>query len=501
MESNPHNLFKEPKSNILPPEKKLRRSSPKNENETSFPQLGAISSTMKRSRTTSSSFHEATILESSSLLVERNHYNLFFSINYKVDFGFSLYVIGDIEELGDWRPISAKIGEWHPGDNWTVSIISKPSSKLNKRKTIKYKWLVARSDVFSTRPSEFLWEEGPDRVISLNPKHKRKDFVMMDTWGYRNVVMRNMWQMEDRFKDYTMHIYGNIDALGESLKAPQKMEYVLKKLHHDSMCYWEYKVSLRGDIQEFQYQYVLVNKKNQGAIWEREPVRVWSANALNQAISKKKQSSTKTQSKNEGTEPKHDEVYKFRNGVIPKENEDFFYTKSIYKKVDMVFKQDFTMKKIILNVFCGPYPQTSKDIQDLAKNGIKSTLSLQDDHEMELRMINWEQVVNGMKLAGITSYRVGIVPDDSQDLLERFCDAIDKVNFLLENFQSVYIYSSAGENRAPMVVMLYLICHGGWNRQEAIELLKSKNVELSAKALSNVDLCIRKYQEIPRIIF
>ncbi|CEM38811.1 unnamed protein product [Vitrella brassicaformis CCMP3155] len=89
-----------------------------------------------------------------------------FTINYMTRPGQNLYIVGSIEELGEWDPARAAPMRWTPGHNWTCCL-DLPQGP------IEYKFLVKEGDGVE-------WEFGGNHKLDVL---EEEDTELLDWWG------------------------------------------------------------------------------------------------------------------------------------------------------------------------------------------------------------------------------------------------------------------------------------------------------------------------------
>lgn len=88
---------------------------------------------------------------------------LSFVFKKKVKYGFGLYIVGNIPELGAWNPLHAVKLFWSEGDNWRQTItLELPQSSMTK---IEYKYIVTEFNRINLK--DMAWEAGPNRVAEI----------------------------------------------------------------------------------------------------------------------------------------------------------------------------------------------------------------------------------------------------------------------------------------------------------------------------------------------
>ena len=90
------------------------------------------------------------------------NFDIFFKINYKCSPGESVFVVGNIKELGNWDPTRAVPLSWNEGHNWEKTV----KLTQDNTKNIEYKFIVAPTH----KPCHCCvvrWESGSNRILNL----------------------------------------------------------------------------------------------------------------------------------------------------------------------------------------------------------------------------------------------------------------------------------------------------------------------------------------------
>ena len=85
----------------------------------------------------------------------QKHYKVYFSVKYGVKFGQSISLIGDKEQLGQWKTPKVNLS-WSKGNIWVLN----DPVKLDSPKFC-FKYVVVEGG------NVVRWEEGDDRKIDL----------------------------------------------------------------------------------------------------------------------------------------------------------------------------------------------------------------------------------------------------------------------------------------------------------------------------------------------
>lgn len=192
-----------------------------------------------------------------------------------------------------------------------------------------------------------------------------------DIWNHRKIVLRLKNELSDSNK--SIYIIGDDEALG-ALKAPKKMEFVLKRDPISKLIerYWEYVFWVDSTKQHIKYYYVLYDEKDKKLFWERYKER-----KLNLDVSIEIKQGLKT----------------LTNTLSATQFSDCLYFKcklNKYKKIDCNFHLNFYSYKVNENLILGTFPYNSEEVDFLRREGVKAILNINTLEEINFTMINWD---------------------------------------------------------------------------------------------------------------
>ena len=111
--------------------------------------------------------------------------DVFFKVNYNTQFGRSLYICGNVKEMGNWNPLYAfklkysevrNIIQKYQGHWWSGLV----KIQRNQAYPVEYKLIVNNSEASL---DNVLWENGENRLIELtvlNKMTKNEYFICID---------------------------------------------------------------------------------------------------------------------------------------------------------------------------------------------------------------------------------------------------------------------------------------------------------------------------------
>jgi len=206
-----------------------------------------------------------------------------FTIDYRTQYGQSLYLCGSSPELGAWNPEKAIKMIPESGENWSTGSI-----KIKSIKSLTYKYFVKDDQ------QELLnWEFGTNRLLELN--HEEKDYFCRDFWRsfdhFDNVLYTSpfhkaffkrplsrkkviKYQKTKSYvrlqlraprlgKGYSIGILGNNETLGNW----DQNKVVLLSDHNYPV--WQTDIPLMAGDPPFEYKYVIYsNKEKKVVTWE-----------------------------------------------------------------------------------------------------------------------------------------------------------------------------------------------------------------------------------------
>ncbi len=143
---------------------------------------------------------------------DSSEYTIKFSIKYTTQIGENIYILGNIQELGNWKETKIKL-KWSEGHIWK-SKLTLPS----KVKNFCFKFVCA-SD------KHMRWEEGADRIFDRTKFDENSDTIKLDcVWEHFSIGFNIFYPLANQ-TEY-MQIIGGVDGLGSWFKnggSPVKM--------------------------------------------------------------------------------------------------------------------------------------------------------------------------------------------------------------------------------------------------------------------------------------
>lgn len=220
---------------------------------------------------------------------EKSSYCLTLRIMYQTSLGESLCVVGDIEELGQWKQFTCQM-KWTEGHVWVLENLLVKSKPF-----FNYKYVLLKDD------KPHIWERGENRIADLRvlPDMNSQDAALMNNINIfqdanhaevkdsKKVEIVDHWeQFTVKFSIYfpieqnpaeSMHICGSVDQLGsekntvQMLRAsssPDQQKWLLSKYGRE-VTPWECTIRVNSSEKKFlkypaaiTYQYFIVNEKN-----------------------------------------------------------------------------------------------------------------------------------------------------------------------------------------------------------------------------------------------
>ena len=130
--------------------------------------------------------------------------------------------------------------------------------------------------------------------------------------------------------------------------------------------------------------------------------------------------------------------------------------------------------QIVDGVWVGSYPQQPEDVIHLKAEGVRAVLNLQSEHDFQARAIRWDLFWKFYVSQDIHVVRVPILDFDQSSLIENLNTAVDALHTQVEAKRPTYVHCTAGINRAPTVVISWLMRERGMALEEALTLVKTK---------------------------
>ena len=145
------------------------------------------------------------------------------------------------------------------------------------------------------------------------------------------------------------------------------------------------------------------------------------------------------------------------------------------------------------NICVGSAPNTPEDITQLKQLKISALVCLQSDEDLLARNIDWSELKEWYKAAGIQTRRFSIEDFNEEDLAKSVGPAISALDEFLKAGHSVYVHCNSGIFRAPTAVLGYLCTIEGMTIESAIQQLRiarpvvSPSTEAIRKLIANAD--------------
>lgn len=157
--------------------------------------------------------------------------------------------------------------------------------------------------------------------------------------------------------------------------------------------------------------------------------------------------------------------------VALKENELMINNEIL--RFDINFVSELIYNKMgHLPIYIGPYPQNSKEIEILKKDGITAVLNVQSDLDHQHRQINWNFQLKAYKDNLVLIERYPIFDFNPEDLINKLKGAGDLLNKLIKENHTVYVHCTAGMSRAAATVICYLYYYQSFSLNDAYEFVK-----------------------------
>lgn len=127
----------------------------------------------------------------SGAALETRPAKVLFKLQYEVQFGQSIRVIGSHPTLGDWQIDAAPTMNWSPGNVWVYE------AELPAGSVVEYKYVVTQSGSLHGQS----WQQGNNAVLAVTPEEDR--LVVVDNWSAAPgavVVLENGEEMKKESK-------------------------------------------------------------------------------------------------------------------------------------------------------------------------------------------------------------------------------------------------------------------------------------------------------------
>jgi len=364
--------------------------------------------------------------------VSANFFVLYFKINYKCEYGYSLYVSGNIEALGNWNPSKALKLNWSEGHFWSEKLkLTHENTKL-----IEYKYFVAPTSGASNL-AESRWENGPNRLLNLRTATKLL-IKLHDEWEKSKIKVCLSVNSIKETLDPNYMINFNSSLQEGCLVGTKLNKYAIRGGKVES--FWTTTVKIPNSLDSFVYQYQIINSSDK-EIHNDRYIR-------------------KFQMKKYPFYSSGNELYMVKGSTYIKF--DFNYTTSL--KIDMITSE----------IYIGSYPQTIKDIDQLKAQGITAILNLQTMQDLERYCVDWPRIKSYCQAINMIIEHFPIIDMDPADLKFKCKDAVQILHKLLHQGKRVYVHCTAGRNRSTHIVINYLWTYEKYDLEDAITLVQSK---------------------------
>ena len=123
------------------------------------------------------------------------------------------------------------------------------------------------------------------------------------------------------------------------------------------------------------------------------------------------------------------------------------------------------------DIVVGVCPTDQQDVERLHQLGVTAVLTLQSDHDLATRQIDWRTMKHFYLQYGLVVHRVPIIDFDDRDLTDRLPMAVQTLQTMIDAGYQVYVHCTAGMQRAPSVVICYLAWHQQLSLRQSIQLV------------------------------
>ena len=373
---------------------------------------------------------------------QKNYIIFIFKIKYETNIREEIYIFGDHSDFGNWAIPKFKL-KWTPGHIWQGEY-----KFLTSINFIQFKF-VYHSNSFTN------WEQGENRLLSSNnliglEKTIDGKYILDCIWNHFKLTFNIHYKITDPNSE--MRIVGSPDSLsnweGDSEKSVimkwDENKELIGKDGNINKGFWTVTTIMKNDDKNnfnFDYRYIIFNKKTKTSIWERDPNRHLEL-------------TTNINSEN----------------LLKKDNNKLLLVNSYLEIIDINFVGKLLFDKIgDKNIFIGPYPQSEEDFKKISEKGINEIINLQTDDDIKARQINHELQKIQSKKYGININRYPIEDYCHEVMVSRLKGASDLLNDLLKKGKIVYVHCTAGMYRASSTVILYLVLYENYEINEAIE--------------------------------
>lgn len=352
-----------------------------------------------------------------------------FRIKYRPGEGESVYLLGNIPELGAWNKMNSPL--MAPAKNGDgIFEVTMTIPRDTEYEEFEYKYFIRRPD------GSRRWEEGENRIArpfdKATPREKDCDGAVL--WDDRWEKIRIEFSIYYATKtDQVMYVTGDPPQIGAWFKpGPTRMALGPEEVLETDVKGRKWYLSVWTDPKQkpFSYRYIIVNEKTKQELWEREPNRRGDFEVADPVV----------------------------NSV------------RILRDVNFVSEMHFD--HVPPNMFIGPYPQTPADVDAMAKGGVTGVFNVQTDEDFKHRGIQWDVLMERYKTHGIQVERHPIRDFDRDSLRQHLHAATHHLDKMLKADRKVYIHCTAGMGRAPAVAVAWLCWVEKMDLDDAVTFVK-----------------------------
>lgn len=178
--------------------------------------------------------------------------------------------------------------------------------------------------------------------------------------------------------------------------------------------YWQKSFFVRHDTKKLKYRYAYTDPENNYTL-ERDPHRECNFHTLSTFSNPKYMTS--------------------RNNKLCLK---FYRKHNRYIKYDSQFAAELEYTEIDQKLIIGPYPQSTSEIDLLAKKGVKAVLNLQTKKDMSNRLLDWDELKEYYGEKGIRVSNFSVTDVDVEDLIFKGHQGAKKIYDLCQEYEVDY---------------------------------------------------------------